>query len=113
MVFLITKHHINNIAYVDQGIVKSLKAKYRKNTVEKTIRSLGKSNAMPEVLILKAMQMLVSAWNAVSTKTIVNCFRKSGISTANQEATIAKKDYHSNEIFNQILYQKMSTQLHY
>ena len=55
MVFLITKHHINNTAYVDQGIVKSLKAKYRKNTIEKIIRSLGKSNAMPEVSILKAM----------------------------------------------------------
>ena len=36
--------------------------------------------------------MLLSAWNAVSTETIVNCFRKAGISTANQEAVIADED---------------------
>ena len=32
--------------------------------------------------------MLLSAWNAVSKETIVNCLRKVGISTANQETTI-------------------------
>ena len=36
--------------------------------------------------------MLVSTWNPVSTKTIVICFSKAGISTANQEAAIADKD---------------------
>ena len=35
------------------------------------------------------MQMLFSTWNAVSTETIVNCFRKAEITTANQEAAIA------------------------
>ena len=39
------------------------------------------------------MQMLVSAWNAVSTKTIENCSRKAEISTANKEATIANENY--------------------
>ena len=39
------------------------------------------------------MQMLVAAWNAVSTKTIENCFRKAEISTANKEATIADENY--------------------
>ena len=38
------------------------------------------------------LQMLVSAWNAVSTETIVNRFRKAGISTANQEVAIADED---------------------
>ena len=36
--------------------------------------------------------MLVSAWNSVSIETIVNCFRKAGISPANQEAAIAADD---------------------
>ena len=36
--------------------------------------------------------MLVSAWDALSTETIVNCFRKSGISTESQETTIAEDD---------------------
>ena len=38
------------------------------------------------------MQMLVSAWDALSRQTIVNCFRKSGISTESQEADIAEDD---------------------
>ena len=38
------------------------------------------------------MQMLVSAWDALSRQTIVNCFRKSGISTESQEADIAEND---------------------
>ena len=36
--------------------------------------------------------MLVSAWDALSRQTIVNCFRKSGISTESQEADIAEND---------------------
>ena len=38
------------------------------------------------------METLVSAWNAVSTETIVNCFRKAGISNANQETVIDDED---------------------
>ena len=56
--------------------------------VQKTIRSWKKNNALPEVSILKAMRMLVSAWNEVFTKFLVNCFRKAGISTANHEVAI-------------------------
>ena len=36
--------------------------------------------------------MLVSAWDALSTQTVVNCFRKSGISTESQESAIAEDD---------------------
>ena len=35
--------------------------------------------------MLDAMNMLVSSWNAVSSETIVNCFRKVGISSSSQE----------------------------
>ena len=52
-----------------QGVIRSLKAKYHTNVVQKIIRSLEKNSALPEVSILKTMQMLVSAWNAVSTET--------------------------------------------
>ena len=38
--------------------------------------------------ILKAIQIFVSAWNAVFTKTFVNFFPKGGISITNQEAAI-------------------------
>ena len=36
------------------------------------------------------MQMLVVAWDAVTTKTVVNCFRKSKISSESQKAAIAE-----------------------
>ena len=39
-----------------------------------------------------SLQMLVSAWNALTTETIVNCFRKAGISAENQDAAIAEED---------------------
>ena len=68
---------------MDQGVIRSLKAKYRKNMVRKIIRNLEKNKALPAISILNGMQMLVSAWNSVSIETIVNCFRKAGISPAN------------------------------
>ena len=68
---------------MDQGVIRSLKVKCRKNMVQNVIRSLKKNNALPEVLILKAMQFLVSAWNELSTETIVIFFGKAGISIAN------------------------------
>ena len=36
--------------------------------------------------------MIVSVWDALSTQTIVNCFRKSGISTESQETHIVTVD---------------------
>ena len=38
------------------------------------------------------MQLLVSAWDALSTQTMVNCFRKSGISTKSQETATVEDD---------------------
>ena len=46
---------------MDQGAIRSLKTKYRKNMVQTIIRSLEENNALSEVSILKAIQMLVSA----------------------------------------------------
>ena len=77
---------------MDQGVIRSLKSKYLKNMVQKVIRNLEKNKPLLRISILNGMQMLVSAWNSVSTETIVNCFRKAGISRANQEATIAEED---------------------
>ena len=82
--------------------LKSLKAMYRKKMVEKIIRRLEKNNALPDVSTLKAMQVLVSAWNPASAKTIVNCFRRAEISTANQEGAITDKDDPFKDLQNEI-----------
>ena len=60
--------------------------------VRTIIRNLEKNEALPAISILNGMQMLVSAWNSVSIETTVNCFRKAGISPANQEAAIVEED---------------------
>ena len=48
------------------------------------------------------MQMLVSAWDALSMQTIVNCFRKSGESTESQETAIAEDDDPFRELQDEI-----------
>ena len=68
---------------MDQGVIRPLKAKYRADVVRKIIRSLELNS------LLHGMQMLVSAWNELTTDTIVNCFRKAEISAVNQDAAIA------------------------
>ena len=87
---------------MDQGVIRSLKAKYRKNVVRKIIQSVEKKKTLPKILLLQGMQMLVSAWDALSTQTIVNCFRKSGISTESQETTIAEDDDPFRELQDEI-----------
>ena len=77
---------------IDQGVFRSMKAKQRKNVVRKIIQRVEKKKTLPKILLLLGMKMLASAWDALSTKTIVNCFRKSGISAESQETTIAEDD---------------------
>ena len=48
------------------------------------------------------MQMLVSAWDALSTQTIANCFRKSGISTEIQETAMVENDDSFRELQDEI-----------
>ena len=44
---------------MDQGVIHSLKAKYRKNVVWKTIQSAEKRKTLPKISLLQGMQMLV------------------------------------------------------
>ena len=90
--FFFTTEYNTATQPMDQGVIRSLKAKYRKNMVRQIIRNLEKNKALPAISILNGMQMLVSGWNSVSIETIANCFRKAGISPANQEAAIAEED---------------------
>ena len=77
---------------MDEGVIGSLKAKYRKNVVRKIIQCVEKKKTLPKISLLQGMQMLFLAWGALSTQTIVNCIRKSGISTDSQETAIAEDD---------------------
>jgi len=77
---------------MDQGVIRSLKAHYRKMVVRLCIKALEGAKSLPKISILQAMKHLVSSWNAVSKETIVNCFKKSNISISNQQAAVNDYD---------------------
>ena len=87
---------------VNQSVIRSLKAQYRKNVVRKIIQSAEKKKTVPKNSLLLEMQLLVAAWYALTTKTIVNCFRKSKIPIENQKAAIAEKDGPFKELEEEI-----------
>ena len=74
---------------MDQGKIQSWKAHYRKKFCIKAVQS---NKLLPKISILQATKHLVSAWNAVSKKTVVNCFKKSNISQSNQQTAVNDDD---------------------
>ena len=77
---------------MDQGVIRSLKAKYRKKIIQRLIRAVNMKKTFPKTSILDAMQLLTSAWFEVSEATIKNCFRKVGISEKLAEEAINDQD---------------------
>lgn len=55
---------------MNQGVIKSLKARYRKNIVQQFIRSLKKNKALPAISNFNVMQMQASALYSVFIETI-------------------------------------------
>ena len=83
---------------MDQGVIRCLKAHYRKRLVKLILRSLDSNKPLPKVSLLTALQLLVSAWNEVSQTTIVNCFKKAKISEKDQTIAINDEDDPFKEI---------------
>ena len=65
---------------MDQGVIRSLKAKYHRKIIKRLIRAVDMKKKLPQTSILDAMQLLQSAWSEVLELTVKNSFRKSGIS---------------------------------
>ena len=74
---------------MDQGVIRSLKAHYRKKVVRLCIKAVESNKPLPKISILQAM---ISSWNAASKETIVNCLKKSNISQSNQQAAVNDDD---------------------
>ena len=103
----------------DQGVIGSLKAHYRGRVVRRLCRALDKTKTLPKISIRQAMKILVSSWDTVSAQTIVNCFRKAGITSEAQKAAITdaedpfsdlKESYSSCMTLTQIWFQKVLLQ---
>ena len=77
---------------MDQGVIRSLKAKYRSLAVRKQIDTLEKGNLLPKFSILAAMSMLTKAWNSIPDGTFTNCFKNSEISEKSLEKALNDED---------------------
>ena len=77
---------------MDQGVIRSLKAHYRGRVVRLLCRALEKKEPCPKISILQSIKILVDSWEVVSKETIINCFRKAGITPAVQQAAISDSD---------------------
>ena len=77
---------------MDQGVIRSLKAKYYSLAVKKEIDALEKGNQLPKFSILTAMFMLTKAWNSIPDRTFTNFLKKSGISEKSMEKVLNDKD---------------------
>ena len=73
---------------MDQGIIRSLKAKYHSLAVKKVISALEEKKALPKFSVLSAMFMLRKAWDIIPNSTFTNCFRKAGISQTTVESAL-------------------------
>lgn len=59
---------------LDNGIIKNFKVCYKKSLVTRLIESIDVGTSF-NITILDAIRIVESSWNAVTTKTIMNCFR--------------------------------------
>lgn len=65
---------------LDQGIIKSFKAAYRRQYAEHMVQHFNVHGVAPQKIdILQAIHMIADAWDAVSVSTIVHCWRKADI----------------------------------
>ena len=83
---------------MDQGIIRCLKANYRKQLVKLILCTLDSNKPLPKVSLLTALQLLPSAWNEVSQSNIVNFSKKAKISYKDQTIAINDEDDPFKEI---------------
>eukprot|EP00794_Sanderia_malayensis_P002838 gene2838-3281_t len=77
---------------MDQGVIRSLKAIYRRKIIQRIVRAVDAKKGIPKTSILDAMQLLRLSWAEVTEQTIKNCFKKAGISEQAAEEAFEDKD---------------------
>ena len=77
---------------MDQGVIKCVKAHYRRRLDKLMIQRLDQGQDLPKISILLALQLLVASWNNVGKATIVNCFQKAKILAKNQVDALEDTD---------------------
>ena len=75
-IFFLPPNTTSVLQPMEQGVIRSLKAKYRTKVVQKMIDAVDSKKPLPQISMLGAMKMLLLAWDEVSSKTVQNCFKK-------------------------------------
>lgn len=63
---------------MDMGIIKSMKAFYRKNILLRTVSMFEENNQLPKINLLDCVRITLKAWACVTEETIKSCFQKAG-----------------------------------
>ena len=87
---------------MDQGVIKCLKAFYRRRLANLMTKRLKQGQDLPKISILRALQLLVASWNDVTKTTIVNCFGKAKISAKDQVNAAEDSDNPFKELKNEL-----------
>ena len=69
---------------MDQGVICSLKAKYRSRLIKLIIKAIDSNKDIPKINILDAMKLLTLSWEDVTENAVQNCFTKARISNDDQ-----------------------------
>ena len=77
---------------MDQRVIRSVKAIYRKKIIQRIIREVNAGKGIPKISMLDAMQLLQSAWSEIKETAVQNCFRKAGISERAAEEAHGDRD---------------------
>lgn len=79
---------------MDQGIIKSFKAQYRRRLVHKYLAAVEKNTQIKDITInvKEAIDMAFQAWQKVTSTTIANCFKKAGFIKPQQAEENAELD---------------------
>ena len=59
---------------MDQGVIRSLKAKCRSRLIKLIIKVVDSNEDTPKINVLDAMKLLTLSWEDVTKNTVQNCF---------------------------------------
>ena len=69
-----------------------MKAKYLARIICKYINAIESNKELPKIAILDAMARLEQSWSALPDRTVINSFKRVGISKDSQEHSIQDTD---------------------